>query len=71
LPPVDNIERIRRQDVQDRLLRATKPCGRHAYKKGEPAFRILGKLSPEVLSALPSFARMRRILQERLPPPRP
>jgi hypothetical protein len=68
LPPGDNLERISRQDVQDRLLRATKPCGRRAYKKGEQSFKILGELSSEALQALPSFARMRRILHERLRP---
>ena len=65
LPPAVNIEHRPRHEVQDRLSRATQDCGK-AYKKGKRSFEILGKLNPEALQGLPSFARMRRILQERL-----
>ncbi len=67
LPPVDtNLENKTRQDVQDRLEKATKNCS-NFYKKGKRSFKILGKLNPDILKQfLPSFARTYRILQEKL-----
>jgi hypothetical protein len=65
LPPVYNLENRSRQDVQDKLLRATRDCP-NKYSKGKRSFEILGKLDPEALRSLPSFARAIRILQEKL-----
>ena len=67
LPPAVNIERRPRNEIQDGLSRATRTCS-NAYKKGKRSFEILGKLHPDALRDLPSFTRMRRILQERLKP---
>ena len=66
LPPLDNLERRSRQDVQDRLERATRNCP-GPYTKGPKSFEVLGKLNPDVLEQrLPSFHRARRILSDKL-----
>ena len=66
LPPLDNLEGRSRQDVQDRLERATRDCP-SPYTKGPKSFEILGKLNPDVLEQrLPSFRRARRILSDKL-----
>ena len=66
LPPLDNLEGRSRQDVQDRLERATRDCP-GPYSKGPKSFEILGKLNPDVLEQrLPSFRRARRILSDKL-----
>ena len=66
LPPLNNIENRSRQDVQDRLERATRDCP-GPYTKGPKSFEILGKLNPIVLEQLlPSFRRTRRILSDKL-----
>ncbi len=66
LPPLDNLERRSRQDVQDRLERATRNCP-GPYTKGPKSFAVLGKLNPDVLEQrLPSFHRARRILSDKL-----
>ena len=66
LPPLAALETRSRQDVQNALFHSTRNCG-NAYAKGERSFGILAKLSPDVLGEfLPSFARTRRILKERL-----
>jgi hypothetical protein len=66
LPPLVNLEDRHRHDVQDRLTRATRKCG-NAYAKGKRSFEVLAKLDPETLAKyLPSFARARRILDEKL-----
>jgi hypothetical protein len=67
LPAAVNLEERPRDEVQKSLSSATKSCS-NAYKKDSRSFEILAKLNPEVLQSLPSFARMRRILQERLRP---
>ena len=67
LPSAVNIEQRPRDIVQESLSSATRSCG-NAYQKSRRSFEILGKLNPEALKDLPSFARMRRILQERLKP---
>jgi hypothetical protein len=64
LPPVEHLEQRARDDVQERLVRATKSCS-NAYTKGKRSFAILGRLHPATLDAhLPSFARAWRILKE-------
>lgn len=66
LPPLNDLERRPRHDVQDKLMDATRQCS-NAYAKGRRSFEILGKLDPAVLGRhLPSFARVRRILNARL-----
>ena len=66
LPPTDNMESRRRDDVQRSLERATRSCAA-PYAKGPPSFAILGRLNPNTLaSLLPSFRRARRILEARL-----
>jgi hypothetical protein len=66
LPPLGNLENRQRQDVQDRLVRATRNC-KNAYAKGKRSFEILAKLTPATLEIhLPSFVRTRRILDQKL-----
>ena len=65
LPPRHNLENRHRHDVQDQLAHATRNCS-NAYAKGKRSFEILGILNPTALEMLPSFARMVRILKERL-----
>jgi len=66
LPPLVNLENRGRHDVLDSLVRATRNCA-NAYAKGKRSFEILAKLSPGTLALhLPSFVRVRRILNEKL-----
>lgn len=66
LPHLTNMEERTRQSVQDSLVRATRDC-KNRYEKGKRSFEILAKLNPEELkSRLASFARLVRILNERL-----
>ena len=66
LPPLVDLEKRDRHDIQDRLTRATRNCS-NAYTKGKRSFEVLSKLKPDVLEELlPSFARARRILEEKL-----
>jgi hypothetical protein len=66
LPPLVQLEDRHRHDVQDKLTHATRNCS-NPYEKGKRSFEVLGKLSPAVLAQhLPSFVRVRRILDGRL-----
>jgi hypothetical protein len=66
LPSLVNLENRGRHDVQDKLVHATRNCT-NAYAKGKRSFEILAKLTPATLSKhLPSFARTRRILDQKL-----
>jgi hypothetical protein len=66
LPPLINLESRDRHDVQDKLEHATRNCS-NAYAKGKRSFEPLSKLAPDTLERhLPSFARTRRILNEKL-----
>lgn len=66
LPPLVDLELRSRHDVQKQLIHATRNCS-NAYSKGKQSFEILGKLSPTTLDKnLPSFVRIRRILDENL-----
>ena len=66
LPPLDDLEKRDRHDVQGRLVHATRDC-LNAYAKGKRSFEVLGKLTPGVLEQhLPSFVRIRRILSMHL-----
>jgi len=66
LPPLVDLEKRARHDVQDSLTRATRDCS-NAYAKGKRSFEVLAKLTPATLEKhLPSFVRVRRILNSRL-----
>ena len=66
LPALVDLESRLRHPVQDALVNATRSCS-NKYEKGKRSFEILGKLTPDTLAVhLPSFARARRILTEKL-----
>ena len=66
LPPLTDLERRLRGDVQDRLERATREC-KNAYAKGERSYAALEGVDPKVLMGhLPSFDRVMRILSKKL-----
>jgi hypothetical protein len=66
LPSPMKLEKRGRHDVQDKLVHATRNCT-NAYAKGKRSFEILAELSPATLQKhLPSFARARRILDQKL-----
>jgi len=66
LPALNGIEGRPRQDVLLALQQATRNC-QVSYTKGKVSFEILGTLSPDVLRQnLPAFARVVRILDQRL-----
>ena len=66
LPPLVDLEKRGRHDVQDRLERATHGCT-NAYKKGERSYEILAELNPAALRHhLPSFERVSHILNTKL-----
>ncbi|MBI4027177.1 MAG: DUF4276 family protein [Verrucomicrobia bacterium] len=66
LPPLNALESRSRHDVQIILMHATRNCT-NAYTKGKRSFEVPGKLNPAVLEQhLPSFVRVRRILNARL-----
>ena len=66
LPPPSEIEHKRREDVQDRLKRATR-ARPNAYAKGKPSFKMLEEIEPSrIRGHLPGFRRMERILREKL-----
>ena len=66
LPPLVNLESRHRHDIQNDLFHATRNCS-NAYKKGKRSFNVLEKLSPhELESHLPSFVRVKQILENRL-----
>ncbi|MCI0681521.1 MAG: DUF4276 family protein [Gemmataceae bacterium] len=64
--PRNNLERRARDAIQDALAHATRNC-QNAYIKGKRSFEVLGQLDADTLSEnLPSFARVRRILDDSL-----
>ncbi len=68
LPAITDLEMRDKHSVQDCLMHATKPCEKNAYAKGEHSFKVLATVDPAALTkALPSFVRMRRILDAKLP----
>ena len=61
------IEQRSRQEIQDALIRATQKCT-NAYAKNKHSFQALANVDPNTLQQhLPSFARMIRVLDQRLP----
>ena len=66
LPATANLEAKESHVVQDALTTATKDCS-NAYAKNKRSFEALANADPAVLqSLLPAFARMERILKEKL-----
>ena len=66
LPPLFELEKRGRHDVQAMLVHATRNCT-NAYAKGKRSFEVLAKLTPSTLNKyLPSFVRTRRILDQKL-----
>lgn len=66
LPRTSNLESQSRTDVHDKLVLATRECS-NAYKKGRRSFVVVGGLNPAaLLPLLPSFARVNRILDQKL-----
>jgi hypothetical protein len=64
--PVTNLEQRDRHEVQDKLMHATCEC-KNAYAKNKRSFEALANVDPDTLRQhLPSFARMIRILNEKL-----
>jgi hypothetical protein len=66
LPAFHNLEERARETIQNALSHATRKCS-NAYTKGKRSFEVLGLLDPTTLSQyLPSFVRVRRILDASL-----
>lgn len=66
LPPVVDLEKRPRDLIHDKLEFATRNCS-NAYRKGNRSFVVLAKLSPTTLSQhLPSFARIMKLLMQKL-----
>lgn len=66
LPSLTNIESRSRHLIQEDLFHSTRNCS-NAYEKGKRSYEIVGKINPDILHEyLPSFARIRRILDARL-----
>lgn len=65
LPALNNLEQRDRHEVHDKLVHATRNCT-NAYAKGKRSFEVLEKINPEALASLPSFERLKRILDEKL-----
>ena len=65
LPSLINLENRPRHEVQNVLVQATRTCS-NAFKKGERSYKVFGELNPSALSDLPSFARVTRILKDKL-----
>lgn len=66
LPPLNNLESKSRHTVQASLAHATRNCT-NAYAKGKRSFDVLAIVAPTILEKhLPSFARVRGILDAKL-----
>ena len=66
LPRTNNLESRGRDDVHEKLQHATRDCP-NAYQKGRRSFVVIGELNPDALEPLlPSFARVKRILEAKL-----
>ncbi len=65
LPARHDLEKRHRHDIHDQLVHATRDCS-NAYAKGKRSFEVLAILDAAPLMKLPSFARMVRILKEKL-----
>jgi len=64
LPALNELENRPRQEIQQKLIHATRNCP-NAYAKGKRSFEVLSKLSPQELEKhLPSFRRAMQILRK-------
>jgi len=68
LPPVNDLEKRPKDDVQAALENATRRCGRdREYRKGKRSFQLLGQLDPETLKKLlPHFSLFCECLNNKL-----
>lgn len=68
LLPVLNLEARTRDEVQDKLVWATRDCGKdRSYAKGKRSFKVLEHLNPETLRKhLPHFRRFASTLERYL-----
>ena len=65
-PKSQTLESMVRGQALEAIQKATLNCN-NPYKKGVESYKIIGKLNPSSLALrLPSFARVKRILNERL-----
>ena len=66
LPSISNLEQRDRHDIQHKLTRATRDCT-NKYAKNKRSFDVFAQVNPGTIQALlPAFARMLRILNEKL-----
>ncbi|HJH28635.1 MAG TPA: DUF4276 family protein [Methanosarcinaceae archaeon] len=65
LPPLTDLESRSRHEIQNDLSHATRDCS-NSYRKGKRSFDVLEKLSPDELERLPSFARVKNILESKI-----
>lgn len=65
LPPLQDLEGRHRHAVLAALEKATQNCS-NPYCKGKRSFAAFACLNPKALEALPSFARVQRILRANL-----
>ncbi|MFO0947470.1 MAG: DUF4276 family protein [Planctomycetota bacterium] len=66
LPDLNDLEARGRAQILDHLKNATREC-HPPYSKGDESFRLIAKVRPGELSKhLPSFARVKRILNQKL-----
>jgi hypothetical protein len=65
LPAMATLEAKSPEAVLQALRSATKDCAAN-YEKGGLSFEVLGLVSPATLENLPSFKRVKRILEARL-----
>ena len=68
LPPLNNLEAHSKDDVQDKLVHATRDCGRNrAYTKGRRSFQVLERINPDIMKQhLPHFVRLCEMLDRKL-----
>ena len=68
LPPLNDLEKRGKNDIQQALEHATRECGRdREYKKGKRSFRLIAELDPAVLKKrLPHFAKLCEVLDRKL-----
>jgi len=63
LPPLTDLEKRHRHDVQDALMKATRDCA-NSYAKDKRSFDVLSALQRQPLEKLPSFQRVIKILEQ-------
>lgn len=68
LPPLNDLEAVPKDRIQEALQQATRPCGKEkSYRKGQRSFDVVARLDPaELTKHLPHFEKFRKALDERL-----